>query len=63
MGRWEREEGRWKQKKEERWEMEDGSKDKEGRMEYWNDGLMGKSCARGSFIIPLFHYSNIPHRV
>jgi hypothetical protein len=46
-----------------RGKREDGSKDKGGRMEYWNDGLIGKSCARGSFIIPLFHYFQIPHRI
>jgi hypothetical protein len=51
-GRWERE-----AKKEERWKMEAKT-----RGEYWNDGLMRKSCTRGVFNIPLFHYPNIPHR-
>jgi hypothetical protein len=34
---------------------------KGGRMEYWNNGILGKSPNRSSFIIPPFHSSNIPH--
>jgi hypothetical protein len=36
---------------------------KGGRMECWNDGIMGKTHDGSPFNIPLFHSSIIPHLV
>jgi hypothetical protein len=49
---------------EERWKREEGSKDKKGgRVEYWSDGIMGKSYNWSPFITPSFPYCNIPQPV
>jgi hypothetical protein len=50
---------RWK-REDRRWKMEAKNR---GRMEYRNDGIVGKTHDGRPFNIPLFHSSIIPHLV